>query len=184
MKIQLYLSAEVINHFAISAQDTQSDTATPLSANWRALWRCDHIISTEDEQEHLFLFTNAVTHYNLIMVDRNHDFASLLGSFRQHLALALHEHGQPFNQQALESEFQLLHGTPTPLTQGMNGIKELAIDCLLSNGADIEATELCINNDANFSTPNSPSANMLARIMPSHTPDTSEILHFNALVAK
>ncbi|MFC5050140.1 hypothetical protein ACFPK9_05915 [Rubritalea spongiae] len=173
MKIQLYLSGEVQAHFSISPQDLQSDAKTPLSSDWRSLWRCDHLISTDDGLEHLFIFTNAVTHFSLIMVDRASDFQSMLGSFQQHFALALHEHGQDFENQQIEIDCQLLTDTPGPMNLRMQLIADLSIECLLANDANIDITEEWVNNYESLSYPTSASDAMRKRI----TPD-SNILPF------
>jgi len=184
MQIQLYLSAEVQAHFAISPQGIQSDKATLLSANWKALWRCEHLISTDDQLEHLFLFTNAVTHYSLIMVDRSQDFQSLLGSFQQHFLLALHEHGCPFPVNEAEIDFQPLSGNSLPLTQHMACLGDLAIEHLIANDADIDATELRLNTHESLSQPLSASDNMRQRLLPvTQTQTSPSIIPFTPKLA-
>lgn len=172
MQIQLYLSAEEQSHFAISPQEIQSDNATLLSSNWKALWRCEHLISTDDQLEHLFLFTNAVTLYSLIMVDRGNDLASLLGSFQQHFLLALHEHGSPFKANNVEVNVQLLNGSPLPLIEHMSFLSDLAVEQLLANNADIEATEERLNNIESLSLPISASDAMHQRLQPAKSINT------------
>ncbi|MEO1856379.1 MAG: hypothetical protein ABGY95_03305 [Rubritalea sp.] len=166
MQIQLYLSAEVQSHFIIPPQDIQSDSATLLSSNWKALWGCEHLISTDDGLEHLFLFTNAVSKYSLILVDRYNDLASLLGSFQQHLLLALHEHGCPFPANEEEVDFHLLSGAPHPLTLHMLFLGDLAIEHLIANDADVEAAEVRLNTYESLSHPISASNAMRQRLQP------------------
>jgi len=167
MQIQLYLSDEVQSHFNISPQDIENDNATPLSSNWKALWRCEHLVSTDDQLEHLFLFTNAVSKFSLIMVDRSNDLARLLGCFQQHFLLALHEHGCPFPATEVEIDFQLLEGNPSQLTQHMTFLGDLAIEKLLTNDIDIEATEIRLNSYESISQPISASDAMRQRLQPS-----------------
>lgn len=184
MQIQLYLSDEVQDHFDISPQDIQSDSATPLSADWRALWRCAHLVSTDDQLEHLFIFTNAVTNFSLIMVDRSHDLASLLGSFQQHFLLALHEHGSPFPKNDLEIDFQLLSGAPQLLTQQMSFLGDLAIEQLMINDIDIEATEQTLNTHESLSQPVSASDAVRQRLQPAtKTNSRPSIVQFTPKVA-
>ncbi|MGJ8671463.1 hypothetical protein [Rubritalea sp.] len=178
MKIQLYLSGEVRTHFSISTQEIQSDAKTPLFSDWRSLWRCDHLISTDDGLEHLFLFTNAVTQYNLIMVDRDKDFQSLLGSFQQHFALTLHEHGQDFSEQSIDTECQLLSGEPWGLSKRMQFTADQAIECLLANDANIDITEEWINGYESLTYPISASDAMRLRITPDSFESDAEILPF------
>ena len=166
MQIQLYLSDEVQCHFGLSPQDTQSDNSTPLSSDWKTLWRCDHLVSTDDKLEHLFLFTNAVSKFSLIMVDRCSDLAGLLGCFQQHFLLALHEHGCPFPANEIEIDFQLLTGNPFQLTQQMHFLGDLAIEQLLINDVDIEATELRLNSYESLAHPISASDAMRQRLQP------------------
>ncbi len=166
MQIQLYLSDEVQSHFDISPQDIESDNSTPLSSNWKALWRCEHLVSTDDQLEHLFLFTNAVSKFSLIMVDRSNDLARLLGCFQQHFLLALHEHGCPFPAIEVEIDFQLLEGNPLQLTQDMHFLGDLAIEQLLTNDVDIEATEMRLNSYESLSQPISASDAMRQRLQP------------------
>jgi len=177
MQIQLYLSAEVQSHFAISPQDIQSDNATLLSSNWKVLWRCEHLISTDDGLEHLFLFTNAVSRYSLILVDRSNDLASILGSFQQHFLLALHEHGSPFPANEEEVDFHLLSGASLPLTQHMSLLGDLAIEHLIANDADIEATEELLNNYESLSQLTSASTSMRQRLQ-----STAEITDGSTIV--
>lgn len=178
MKIQLYLSGEVFTHFSLSPQETKSDSETPLSSDWRSLWRCSHLISTDDGLEHLFLFTNAVTHYSLIMVDRERDFQSMLGSFQQHFALSLHEHGEDFKNQTIDGDYQILDGNPAVLSEHMQFTSDLAIECLLSNEANIEVTEEWINSFESLKHPNSASDAMRLRITPDSVEANAKILPF------
>lgn len=178
MKIQLYLSGAVQEHFDIPPQEIQSDRRTPLSSDWRSLWRCDHLISTDDGLEHLFLFTNAVTHFSLIMVDRENDFQSMLGTFQQHFALALHEHGQDFEEQSIEIDCQLLEGSAPALDQRMLLTGDLAIEYLLTNDANIEVTEDWINHYESLSYPTCASDAMRERITPDKVETDAEILPF------
>jgi hypothetical protein len=178
MKIQLYLSDAVQQHFAIPSPEIQSDSTTPLSSDWRSLWRCDHLISTDDGLEHLFLFTNAVTHFSLIMLDRDRDLGTMLGSFQQHFALALHEHGQDFDTQEIEIDCQLLSGSASALTQRMQLTGDLAIEYLLTNDANIEITEEWINHYESLSYPTSASDAMRQRITPDTVSTEAEILPF------
>jgi len=183
MQIQVYLSAEVQSHFGISPQEIQHDTATPLSLHWESLWRCGHLVSTDDGLEHLFLFTNAVTHYSLIMVDRSQDFQRLLGSFQQHFLLALHEHGKPFPAREAEIDFQLLSGTPTPLINQMSLLGDIAIEYLIANDVDIEAAERRINSYESLSHPRSASDAVRQRISPKTVAEKADILPFNKKAA-
>ena len=184
MQIQLYLSDEVQSHFGISPQDIQSDGTTPLSSNWKALWRCEHLVSTDDQLEHLFLFTNAVSNFSLIMVDRSNDLASLLGSFQQHFLLALHEHGCPFPKNEIEIDFQLLSGNPSQLTQRMHFLADLAIEHLMVNDIDIEATEQSLNRFESLSFPVSASDSMRQRLQPAaKTQSRPSIVQFTPRVA-
>ncbi|MFD2159503.1 hypothetical protein ACFSW8_11380 [Rubritalea tangerina] len=182
MQIQLYLSAEVQSHFGISPQEIKSDLQTPLHADWKALWYCEHLISTDDGLEHLYIFSNALTHYALIMVDRDRDFQSLLGSFQQHFALALHEHGQAFATQAIEAEVELLNGqAPSRRLQFQT---DHAIELLLANDSDIDAAEEFLNQFENFHFPKSPSDAMRERLSPTHTQAEATILPFQHKRAK
>jgi D-ribose pyranose/furanose isomerase RbsD len=176
MQIQLYLSAEVQSHFAISPQNIQSDNAIVLSSNWKALWRCDHLISTDDGLEHLFLFTNAVSKYSLILIDRSNDLASLLGSFQQHFLLALHEHGSPFPTNEEEVDFDLLSGVPLPLTQHMSLLGDLAIEHLIANDADIEAAEVRLNSYESISQPTSASKAVRQRLQPAQATNAGQTI--------
>ncbi len=54
---------------------------------------------------------------------------------------------------SLEIDFQLLSGTPLPVTQHMDFLADLAIEHLIANDADIEAAEMRLNSYDSHSIP-------------------------------
>ena len=167
--IQLYLSDSVLLHFQLPQHELLPDTQTPLSSHWASLWRCDLIASTEDGHEHLLLFTNAVTHFSLISLDRNHNFQTLLATFHQHFILALCEHGHPFpSNESPEIEIQLLTGNTPQLERIMDDKISLAIDHLYANDVNLDLTEHSLNKQTSLTHPRhtSPPTKATAQILP------------------
>lgn len=148
MQIQLYLSNEAQQHFDISPQEILSDIEVPLSSDWRALWRCDHLVSSDNTEEHLFIFTNVVTSYSIITVDRDTTFDQLFGNFQQALLVAFCEHGMPYPDASFCTEIQLLTSSETQRSAKQHYTAELAIESLCSNDININATEQIINAHA------------------------------------
>lgn len=148
MQIQLYLSTEAQEHFGISPQEILTDSEAPLSSDWRALWRCDHLISTEDAKEHLFMLTNSVSDYSMILVDRTKKMDELVHQFQQTLLLALCQHGMPYPDEAFCTEIQLLNELNPQYNHTLCETADAAIDSLCANGIDIDATEKIINIQA------------------------------------
>ena len=151
MQIQLYLSTEAQQHFGISPQEILSDTEVPLSSDWRSLWRCDHLVSSDNTEEHLFIFTNVVTNYSIITVDRDTTFEQLFGNFQQALLVSFCEHGMSYPDANFCSEIQLLTSRETQRPTKLHYTAELAIESLCSNDIDINATEKVINVHASKS---------------------------------
>lgn len=148
MQIQLYLSADTQHHFGISPEEILSDSEVPLSSDWRALWRCDHLVSADDAEEHLFILTNIVSSYSIIVVDREHSIDQLIGNFQQALLMAFCDHGMPFPTETFCSEIQLLINDQEQRSAALHYTADLAIESLCANDIDINATEKVINIDA------------------------------------
>ena len=145
MQIQLYLSTQAQQHFGISHQEILSDTEVPLSSDWRALWRCDHLVSTDNAEEHLFILTNIVTSYSMIIVDRGATIDQLFVNLQQNLLMAFCEHGMVYPEGDFCTEVQLLTSSEIQRSASLHYTAELAIESLCSNDIDINATEEVIN---------------------------------------
>lgn len=148
MQIQLYLSSEAQQHFGIPPEEILSDSEVPLSSDWRALWRCDHLVSADDAEEHLFILTNIVSSYSIIVVDREHSIDQLIGNFQQALLVAFCDHGMPYPEGDFCSEIQLLTNHQQQRSAALHYTADLAIESLCANDIDINATEKVINIDA------------------------------------
>lgn len=146
MNTQLYLSQEVLDHFELSATDLKSDTATPLSFDWSCLWRCDHLIGTEDTGEHVFLFTNAVTQYSILLTDTEADIHLLLDAFHDQLQQRFQAEEEEHSALQWWGKLDLFSDSAPSLERQMNGIAETCIVELLASDGQLDFAENHINN--------------------------------------
>lgn len=181
LQIQLYLSAGTQHYFSVPQSELHRDSDILLTSDWKALWRCSHLISTDDGLEHLFLLTNAVTNYSIILVDTAKDLSTFLGQFQQHLLLAFEENGSPLPSSALEIDVQLITGELHLLNEIMEYKTDYAIELLLTNDVDVEATEHRLNRHENIDFPVSAVEAMQGRIQKTSYDEPASILEFPKL---
>ncbi|WP_018969392.1 hypothetical protein [Rubritalea marina] len=146
MTTQLYLSHQVQTHFELNPFKLKKDTETILAFDWRAMWRCELLISTESNDEHVFIFTNAVTRYSILLVERDHEIHNLLHAFHEQLIALFGDtlESQDFDQWLMQLD--LLSDSATSLDDQMRQIADLSITQLGAHDADISAAEHAVNN--------------------------------------
>ena len=146
MNTQIYLSQQVLHHYGLLAADLKSDTNTPLSFDWSCLWRCDYLIGTEDTGEHIFLFTNAVTRYSILLTENEEDIHLLLDAFHDQLM----QRFQPLNDDHTTlqwwNKLDLFSDSAATLKSQMDVIAETCVDRLIACDGQLDYAENHVNN--------------------------------------
>ncbi len=146
MITQIYLSQQVLHHYGLSADDLKSDNDTPLSFDWSCLWRCDYLIGTEDTGEHVFLFTNAVTRYSILLTENEEDIHLLLEAFHDQLMQRFKSRDKEHTILRWWDKLDLFSDSAAILKNRMDVISEICVDRLIASNGQLDYAENHVNN--------------------------------------
>lgn len=146
MNIQIYLSTSAQNHFGLRPSEIRKDTDLDLSACWWSIWRCEYLISNEDDNEHFFLFTNEATRFSLIIPSEDDDISEFLDTFQETMMHYLCKHGADLPEAPHSVDIELIRGRPNSLIGSMKNQVMHSLYYLCERGLTLMETESILQN--------------------------------------
>lgn len=124
----LYVSSKVQKAFNVSPATVLKDSRCVLPKEWWSVWRCELLFTDPLGQQHVVLFTNAVTCLSFICLGFRDDFAGLVSEFEGAFLNSLQANGLQLPD-GVSTQTRLLQGQPRQLIGIMKQLSQFA--CVL-----------------------------------------------------